>query len=78
MSNNLFITDNQKKFLADLEAVLIKAKNSSTIALVLELCEQKGVDPEVVASFLPQTIKDLLETEGREYNLLPKKQKLPI
>jgi transcription elongation factor GreA-like protein len=76
--SNLFVNENQKRFVAELEAIIAKSKRVSTIETVLNMCEKHNVDPEIVAGFLPQTIKDMIESEGREYNLLPKKQRLPL
>jgi len=76
--SNLFVNDNQKRFIAELEATIAKSKRVSTIETVINMCEKHTVDPEIVAGFLPQTIKDMIEAEGREYNLLPKKQRLPL
>jgi hypothetical protein len=76
--SNLFVNDNQKRFVAELEATISKSKRTSVIETVINLCEKHSVDPEIVAGFLPQTIKDMIEAEGREYNLLPKKQRLPL
>lgn len=76
--SNLFVNENQKRFVAELEATIAKSKRASTIETVINMCEKHNVDPEIVAGFLPQTIKEMIEAEGREYNLLPKKQRLPL
>ena len=49
------------------------------IDAVLSVCEDKEIDPEIIGKFLTKPIKEKLETEGRELNLLRnKKPKLPF
>ena len=51
----------------------------SYIDAVLAVCENKNIDPEVIGKFLSKPIKEKLETEARELNLLKnKKPKLPF
>ena len=49
------------------------------IDAVLTVCEDKNIDPEVIGKFLSKPIKEKLETEARDLNLLKnKKPKLPF
>tara|TARA_B100001094_G_scaffold240017_1_gene235562 strand:- start:546 stop:767 length:222 start_codon:yes stop_codon:yes gene_type:complete len=49
------------------------------IDAVLAVCEDKRIDPEVMGKFLSKPIKEKLEMEARDLNLLKnKKPKLPF
>lgn len=58
---------------------LVIDKNSSYLEAVLQLQEQYGMDYSLVAKFLSQPLKEKLESEGRDLNLIKKgKSVLPF
>tara|TARA_B100000287_G_C20256929_1_gene632395 strand:+ start:400 stop:621 length:222 start_codon:yes stop_codon:yes gene_type:complete len=52
--------------------------DGSYIDTVIGLCEEHEIEPEFAAKYLTKPIKEKIESEGRTFNLLPKKAKLPI
>jgi predicted glycosyltransferase len=58
---------------------LVIDKKSSYLEAVLQLQEQYGMDYSLVAKFLSQPLKEKLESEGRDLNLIKKgKSVLPF
>lgn len=57
---------------------LVFKKKFSYIDAVLEACEEFKVEPDAVSNILSAPIKENLEVEGQQLNILPKKNKLPI
>ena len=56
----------------------VKKNGGGYIEAVLELCEEKNIEPQVAAKFLTQPIIEKIQTEGEDSNLLPKGARLPI
>ena len=56
----------------------VKKNGGGYIEAVLELCEEKNIEPQGAAKFLTQPIIEKLENEGQESNLLPKGARLPL
>jgi len=45
---------------------------SSYMEAILHICEQNNIDPQDVKKFVSPVIRDKLEAEARQLNLLPK------
>ena len=45
---------------------------SSHMEAILHICEQNNIDPQDVKRFVSPVIRDKLEAEARQLNLLPK------
>lgn len=45
---------------------------SSYMEAILHICEQNNIDPQDVKRFVSPVIRDKLEAEARQLNLLPK------
>lgn len=45
---------------------------SSYMEAILYICEQNSIDPQDVKKFVSPVIRDKLEAEARQLNLLPK------
>ena len=56
----------------------ISKYDGSYIDTILGLCEEHEIEPEIAAKHLTRPIIEKIESEGRSFNLLPKKAKLPI
>tara|TARA_R100000152_G_C6591663_1_gene51946 strand:+ start:133 stop:351 length:219 start_codon:yes stop_codon:yes gene_type:complete len=56
----------------------VKKNGGGYIEAIVELCDEKNIEPEVAAKFLTQPIIEKLENEGQESNLLPKGARLPL
>ena len=54
------------------------AENGSYIDSVLAICEKHNIEPKVAAKLITKPIKEKIEAEGRDYNLLPKVSTLPL
>lgn len=50
----------------------------SYIEAILQLCEDKDVEVEVVKKYINKNIKGKLEAEARELNYLPYVNQLPL
>ena len=74
----IMVIPEEKELSQKVEEYVLK-KGGSYIDAVLYICEENDIDPEVAGKFLTKPIKEKLETEGRELNLLKnKKAKLPF
>ena len=56
----------------------VKKNGGGYIQAIVELCDEKIIEPEVAAKFLTQPIIEKLENEGQESNLLPRGARLPL
>jgi hypothetical protein len=45
---------------------------------ILEVCEEHGIEPDSIASLLSQPIKEKIQQEAEDLNLLPKSGRLPV
>lgn len=66
----------EESFLEELEQMAIET--GSYIDSVLELCEKYNIEPNVAAKLITRPIKEKIEKEGRESNLLPSVSTLPV
>tara|TARA_Y100000034_G_C6772701_1_gene344784 strand:+ start:368 stop:595 length:228 start_codon:yes stop_codon:yes gene_type:complete len=74
----LFSEEIQHDFMKHVERAVLNGE-LGYIDAVLESCELFDIEPAIVAKFLPQPIKEKIESEGREYNMFSKNtSKLPI
>ena len=68
-----------EKEITELIEKYVLSGSMNYIDSVLTVCENKNIDPEVIGKFLSKPIKEKLETEARDLNLLKnKKPKLPF
>jgi hypothetical protein len=56
----------------------LASRSGSYIESVLIVCERMSLEPTVAAKMLSLPIVEKIQAEGMDYNLLPKKSKLPI
>lgn len=56
----------------------VAARKISFMEAVLELCEEEGIDVTMVSKHLSQPIKENIEREAMEVNLLPRRKSLPL
>ena len=57
---------------------LVKDKKISYMEAVLHYAETSEIEPEAMAKMLNQSIKDKIEVEAQNLNMLKKTAKLPI
>ena len=57
---------------------LVKEKELSYMEAVLHYSEKSEIEPEAMAKMLNQSIKDKIEVEAQDLNMLKKTGKLPI
>lgn len=66
---------NRSAFTKLVEDAVFK-KKLSYIDAVVHVCENQGIDPEDSRKFVSPVIKDKLEAEAMELNLLPRQNRL--
>ena len=71
------IFEDSENFASQVEEY-VKSNGGGYIEAILELCDEKNIEPEVAAKFLTKPIIEKLENEGQESNLLPKGARLPL
>jgi|TARA_R110001583_G_scaffold77268_2_gene210443 hypothetical protein len=54
------------------------AENGSYIDSVLAICDKYNIEPKVAAKIITKPIKEKIEAEGRDFNLLPQVSTLPV
>ena len=64
-------------FASQVEANVGK-NGGSYIDTIVNLCEEHQIEPELAAKHLTKPIIEKIEAEGRNFNLLPQKARLPI
>jgi len=72
--NVVFDKEFQKKFIKEIEK-RIKDNADSYVDSVLDVCESYELEPQIAAKFLN---KPIIEKEGIENNIIPRKSRLPI
>ena len=60
------------------EVEKIAEKSGSYIDAVLQLCDKHNIERQVAAKIISRPIKEKIESEGRDSNLLPSVTKLPF
>jgi len=60
----------KKEFTNQVEALLVKTKNADVISCILKVCEDNKVDPESAKRLLSQPLKEKLEAEATQLNLI--------
>ena len=65
-----------KEFLEELEEMVMN--NGSYIDSILALCEKFNIEPQVAAKIITRPIREKIEKEGRDSNLLPALSSLPV
>ena len=65
-----------KEFLEELEEMVMN--NGSYIDSILALCEKFNIEPQVAAKIITRPIREKIEKEGRDSNLLPTLSSLPV
>ena len=56
----------------------VSKRRDGYLDAIVSLCDKMNLDPKYVAKHLSEPIKEKLQIEGQEINLLPKSSKLPI
>jgi len=72
----MFYKEIEESFLEELEKMAIES--GSYIDSILALCEKFNIEPNVAAKIITKPIKEKIEKEGRECNLLPSVSTLPV
>ncbi len=67
----------REQFVAAVEK-LVQTESISYIDAVLVACEDFGIAPEGVKALIPQPMKEIMENEFQELNLIPQEAKLPV
>lgn len=57
---------------------LVRDKRVSYLDAVLEYCKENFLEPEDVASLINKSLKDKIEMDFREANMLPKQATLDV
>jgi len=57
---------------------IVKEKELSYMESVLHYAQKSEIEPEAMAKMLNQSIKDKIEVEAQDLNMLKKTGKLPI
>ena len=57
---------------------IAKEKQITHMDAVLYYCEQQGIEPESVNSLISKGLKEKIEANARDLNLLPRQAQLPI
>lgn len=73
------MTSREEKNLFSLTIERIADENQIThMEAILEHCERSGLEVEVAATLINQSLKAKIEMEARELRFLPKGSKLPL
>ena len=72
----MFYQEIGKEFLEELEEMVMN--NGSYIDSILALCEKFNIEPQVAAKIITRPIREKIEKEGRDSNLLPTVSSLPV
>tara|TARA_Y100001937_G_scaffold94062_1_gene127506 strand:+ start:3039 stop:3260 length:222 start_codon:yes stop_codon:yes gene_type:complete len=73
----MLLEQNDINFSLMVEEEVAKRKDGY-IDAIIALCDKLNLDPKYVAKHLSDPIKEKLQAEGQEINLLPKTSKLPF
>jgi hypothetical protein len=57
---------------------VVHKKKLSYIDAIVDLCGDTNIDPEDVAKFISNILKDKVEAEARNLNYLPRQNTLPV
>ena len=66
-----------KSFSLEVEKIA-KEKNITHMEAVLEHCRIQQIEPDSVSRLITKSLKDKIEANARDLNLIPKQAKLPI
>ena len=66
-----------KKFSNNIE-LMVKDQDLRYIDAVLEYCSLHNIDNDIIPKLLTRQLKEKLEVEAVEYNLLPRVGSLPV
>ena len=77
MSENLKQFDTASSFSLYIEKVA-KEKKMQYMDAVLQYCAENFIDPDDIAKMINKSLRDKIEVEMREANMLPKQAKLDV
>ena len=77
MSENLKQFDTASSFSLYIEKVA-KEKKMQYMDAVLQYCADNFIDPDDIAKMINKSLRDKIEVEMREANMLPKQAKLDV
>jgi hypothetical protein len=66
----------QTDFCRQIEDLYRSRKDTTYMAVIVDLCEKHGIEPEAAAKLLTKPIKERLKAEGQKSNMLKKDSKL--
>lgn len=66
------------EFCKEVEKLVAKGTYDSYIDAILYVCEENEMEPFMAARLLSTPIKEKIQKEGQEINLLPKPAELPL
>jgi len=72
------LIDDAARFCKEVERLVAEEIYDSYIDAVLHVCDELKVEPFVGARLLSQPIKEKIQKEGQDINLLPQSASLPL
>lgn len=69
--------DEMLKFAMEIERI-VSETDYNHIEAIVEYCKQTGMEIEVASSLVNSNLKEKIETDAQNLNLLPKSNRLPI
>ena len=66
-----------KTFSLEIENIA-KEKRVSHMEAVLWYCKKEGIEPDTVGSLISKSLKEKIEANARDLNILPRQAQLPI
>ncbi len=56
----------------------VAAKSISYMDAILDFCEKRQIDPDMIAPFVGDKLKQKLSEEAQALHMMPKRRSLPI
>jgi hypothetical protein len=72
------LIEDEAEFCKEVEKLVAKGTYDSYIDAILYVCETNKMEPFMAARLLSAPIKEKIQKEGQEINLLPKSTELPL
>lgn len=68
---------NSEKFAKYIEHV-VRTQNATYLEAIIQFCAARNIEPEAVAPYISDKMKNALAREGARLHLLPKTNELPL
>tara|TARA_Y100000310_G_scaffold322763_1_gene382211 strand:+ start:1067 stop:1288 length:222 start_codon:yes stop_codon:yes gene_type:complete len=72
------LIEEEIEFCKEVEKLVSSGSYDSYIDAIIHLCEQQEMEPFMAARLLSDPIKEKIQKEGQDINLLPKSTELPL